>query len=347
MAVRFIINLLLLAVIVGGIYYLVINVQNPSSILSHGLNITTTQAANLSYPTTTIRPNIIPQNEAVAYALSLINKDRQAFGLQNVTYANETSGQQHSESMLQNDYFSHWDIYGMKPYMRYTLLGGNQSVQENVAFVSNSSGINVTQELQQMEYNMMYNDQACCNNGHRYNILNPLHNQVSIGIAYNSTTIFFTEDFINNYVNWFDNTPSYNNGNVQLKGQVIGSYPLKNVEVTYDPPVTNLTRAQLGASPYNSDYGNGKNVAGIAYTVGNERFYYSGVMNLNATTYAVQGNKFDVEFNMHNLTNTYGPGEYTVVLIGNYTRNQSVQFVMSTYTIFINSSLAAFTPKNI
>lgn len=49
---------------------------------------------------------------------------------------------------------------------------------------------------------MMNYDAACCNNGHRDNILDSLHNQVSIGIAYSqqTDTLYFVEDFQNSYV---------------------------------------------------------------------------------------------------------------------------------------------------
>ena len=68
------------------------------------------------------------------YVLSLINKDRNQYGLGNVTLSSTSSGQQHTQSMLNYHYFSHWDIYGLKPYMRYTLLGGLGAVSENIAF---------------------------------------------------------------------------------------------------------------------------------------------------------------------------------------------------------------------
>ncbi len=85
----------------------------------------------------------------------------------------------------------------MKPYMRYTLLGGNGVVDENIAYMYNSSGINAVNALKEMEYNFMYNDYNCCNNGHRKNILTPQHNEVSIGVAFNATSVYLVEDFIN------------------------------------------------------------------------------------------------------------------------------------------------------
>src|SRR5271168_2868739 len=74
--------------------------------------------SNLNFPNVTSQSNPnVSSGPLINYALSLINKDRATYGLKNVTLSPITSAQQHSESMLQYNYFSHWDIYGMKPYM--------------------------------------------------------------------------------------------------------------------------------------------------------------------------------------------------------------------------------------
>jgi len=46
------------------------------------------------------------------------------------------------------------------------------------------------------EWSMMYNDEVCCNNGHRMNILSSSYTEVAIGVAYSSSNeIWFVEDF--------------------------------------------------------------------------------------------------------------------------------------------------------
>lgn len=295
-----------------------------------------------------IRPTTINQSRLAEYALQLINNDRAKYGLAPVTLSNEPSAQQHADNMLANNYFSHWDLYGMKPYMRYTLLGGNGSVTENVAYeyasecgVMGCTGtINANQSLQKMEYNMMYNDSACCNNGHRDNILNPYHNQVSIGVAYNSSTIYFVEDFINNYISWSGNTPAYgSNGEVYLEGSIQPGYSLSQVSVSYDPPVQNLTRQTVPAGPYSY----GTEVAGV---VGSPLYYYQNISTIVADTYSNSGNDFAVDFNIRNLIKRYGAGEYTVMLLLNDSR-AGPGFTGSTYTIFINRRDAQYMPGNV
>ena len=170
--------LLFLFLVVAVFSYLYLHIPIGNLILNQ---FTTTIPQTTTIPTgnytTTISPSTIPttissgQNPSLyQYALSLINNDRAQYGLAPVTLSNEPSAQQHSQSMLDNNYFSHWDTYGMKPYMRYTLLGGTQGVAENIAYQSGSSctllfcsgNINPQNALQEMEYSMMYNDSACC-----------------------------------------------------------------------------------------------------------------------------------------------------------------------------------------
>jgi uncharacterized protein YkwD len=307
-------------------------------------NLTGIGAINLSYPTTSITVAQLPQNETYAYVLSLINNDRNTFGLGNVSYSNITSAQQHASNMLQYGYLSHWDVYGMKPYMRYTLLGGKGAVEENVAYTYNSSGVNVLADLKQMEYSMMYNDEQCCNNGHRNNILDQYHNQVSIGVAYNATTIYLVEDFIDNYVSWFYGTPSYQNGIVNLQGTAGGSYSLAEVEISYDALATPMTVGQLKNT---SEYSYGTTIAAIGYRRGNEIIYFPSLRTINATTYTTQGGNFDVAFNMSGLQNQYGAGEYTVMVWLQNSTTQNASFVGSAYTIFINQSGQQYVPPSV
>ncbi len=280
------------------------------------------------------------------YALTLINQDRAKYGLQSVTLSGEPSGLQHANSMLQYDYFSHWDIYGMKPYMRYTALGGTGAVSENVAYQSASAcslfgctgTIDPQQSIQAMEYSMMYNDSTCCNNGHRDNILNPNHNQVSIGIAYNGSAIYFTEDFIDNYINW-GNSPGYAQDTVYLNGTLQSGYTISQIEVSYDPTVQGMSRSQLDNT---SDYGYGTAIAGV---VQSPLYYYPNIQTIDASEYNVNGNQFTVSFNMQQLISQYGAGEYTVMVYLDNSTGGS--FIGSTYTLFLDSNGNAQVPSNI
>ncbi len=283
------------------------------------------------------------------YMLSLINKDRQKYGLTNVTLSIEPSGQQHAQSMFEYDYFSHWDIYGMKPYMRYTLFGGTGAVDENIAYYHSSEctalgctgTVNPRVDLQKMEYSMMYNDSLCCNNGHRDNILDPEHNQVSIGIAYNASKIYLVEDFIDNYITWNANSYGFDpsNNEMYLFGTLQNGYALSSITIGFDAPVQNMSVAQLNNT---SSYSYGNQIAGV---VSSPNTYYNGISTIVADKYLINGDSFKVAFNLHNTVIKNGPGEYTVFVWLNGTKGNN--FVGSTYTIFIGKNDTAYVPNKI
>ncbi|MCL5239497.1 MAG: CAP domain-containing protein [Candidatus Marsarchaeota archaeon] len=327
-----------------------LNQNNP---LSSFVNVTSTVVSTVttagSAPaTTTVQSNYTQTSAALEqYALGLINADRQKYGLGNVTLSSEPSAQQHSDSMLVNNYFSHWDPYGMKPYMRYTLVGGLGAATENVAYRESEScgvfgctgNVNVKQALQQMEYDMMYNDSACCNNGHRDNILDPNHNQVSIGIAYNSSSVYFTEDFIDNYINWSNYGINPSTDEMYVEGKINGGSTLSTVQIAYDKPVENMTVAQLDNT---SSYSYGPTIAGV---VSSPLYYYANIETIVADQYSTSGKSFSVAFNMHNTISKNGPGEYTVLVWLNNTSGAG--FVGSTYTVFAGAGGSIYTPKNV
>lgn len=123
-----------------------------------------------------------------SYVLTLVNQDRAKNGSAPVVLDYNKAAQQHSDSMLYYSYFSHFDTQGLKPYMRYSMLGGLGADFENVAYLQYggthfTTTDSVEQAIKTLEESMVYNDSACCNNGHRDNIFNPLHNRLSIGVA--------------------------------------------------------------------------------------------------------------------------------------------------------------------
>ena len=161
--------------------------------------------ANVTYP--------MNYTTLANYALSLINQDRAPFGEPPLTLSTVSSAQQHADSMDYFGYFEHVDNQGYTPEQRFKMLGGAYGLigeNQGQSYCINSSDIQsslvspVSCNLQTIEngianseWGMMYNDEACCNNGHRMNILSSQYTQVAIGIAYdnNSNEVWFVEDF--------------------------------------------------------------------------------------------------------------------------------------------------------
>lgn len=266
--------------------------------------------------TTTIRPPTL-----VAYALSLINSDRQTHGLSNVSLSFVDSAQKHADSMLTSHYFSHWDTSGYKPYMRYTVSGGTGSVAENIAWQYSSAPVDVQAAITSLEWQMMYND-ADSGWGHRDNILNPFHNKVSIGIAYDTNNVYFVQDFIDEYVQW--STCSVTQNQVTLIGRLTRQMALSAVTIFYDSLPSNLTKDQLQNSPYNGGYTQGTFV-GMALPPG-----YTSVtgITITAQTWTQTGTSFHIQFNMASAFNTRGKGVYTIYL------QATSHNVLTTYSIW-------------
>lgn len=277
------------------------------------------------------------------FSLSLINNDRNSFGLGPVSLASIPSGQQHADSMLKYGYFSHWDVQGLKPYMRYSVLGGNGFVEENVAYEFTSlptilSVSSVERAITNLEHQMVYNDSACCQNGHRDNILNKFHNQVSIGIAYNSTDVFFVEDFITNYAGI--NLPvTQGSDTINFVGTTSQSLNPNSIQVFYDKTPSNLSVSTIESS-YNGPYDQGTFIGGILPPC--QSLFscpaYQGAITVQASTWNVASSNIDISFSLSNFIGKYGNGVYTLYLTQG---NQNNLEYLTSISIFVSSTTSS------
>jgi uncharacterized protein YkwD len=304
------ITLSIIAIIIGVLVwsspYLLSNILNSS--------VSPTPSASPSVPSTTPSgslPQTFSREELTNYALSLVNSDRQSKGLQNVTLSNVDSGQRHAENMLKNNFFSHWDMNGYKPYMRYTLAGGRGSVAENCAaqlgFYSN-----LKEALRNMEWGMMYDD-ADSDWGHRDNILDPLHNRVSIGIAYDNNDVYLVQDFEDDYISW--STLSLTN-QVVMQGTILkAGESISQVAIYFDNPMP-LTTQQLSNAPYQGGYDSGTYVGMVVSPppLGSQYQPPDEGILIIANTWNEAGQNFNIRFDVTTAFTQYGKGVYTLYL---------------------------------
>ncbi len=263
----------------------------------------------------------------VTYALGLINQDRASNGSGPVSLGYNQAAQQHADSMLYYGYFSHYDTQGYKPYMRYSLLGGTGADTENVAYFYYSvphflSTDSVESAIKDLEHSMVYNDSACCANGHRYNILNPLHNVVSIGVAYDGNTVYFDEEFENDYVNLTFTISSASSSNpyyVTMEGAPTHTVAAPNsLYIAFDNTPQPATQAQLNSAPH--EYGPGTLVGGVlpkqcfSGLCGPCNQFSSGT-TVCADTWKFTPSAVDIAFPLEPFVKNYGPGVYTLYLI--------------------------------
>ncbi|ALI35569.1 hypothetical protein NMY3_01365 [Candidatus Nitrosocosmicus oleophilus] len=195
------------------------------SFLIFSLFIANVSLSHASNPISMINPkdSSNTMQELKNFALSKINEDRVKHGLSPLLQSNNTAAQIHANELLQTKTISHLTMDGFKPYMLYSLYNGTGYVQQNIgqiSYVISNEGQNYSKAsdlcydfkrfycpvidqykaINDLEYSMMNNDEVCCNNGHKNNILNKFHTHVSIGIAFNKYYFVMVQNFENHYL---------------------------------------------------------------------------------------------------------------------------------------------------
>jgi hypothetical protein len=124
------------------------------------------------------------------YVLALVNRDRAAEGLEPVEMVDVAakSAQRHVEDMVAHGFTAHWGTDGSVPEQRYTEAGGTDFVQENAACFFDAEQREIDPnpqydavQLEQIEAAFMA--EVPPNDGHRKNILKPVHKLLGIGLA--------------------------------------------------------------------------------------------------------------------------------------------------------------------
>jgi hypothetical protein len=211
--------------------------------------------------------------------------------------------------------------------MRYTLAGGEGSVSENIAWMYSSGLIDVKEALRNLEHSMIYDD-ASSEWGHKYNILTPFHNEVSIGVAFDNNNVYFVEDFENDYIGW--TTLTVAGTDVTMEGTLAQpNQSLQYVAIYYDNP-TILTTQQLGSSPYNGSYDSGTFV-GMALPSG---WNAVGGITITASNWTQTGQNFQINFDLSQAFNTYGKGVYTLCLQSNLSTSQTEDNSLTSYSVW-------------
>lgn len=161
--------------------------------------------------------------------LDLINQDRVASGLGKVEW-DETAAQAgvvHAQDMLENGYFSHWNLVGLGPDHRYSLAGGKHAVMENLHAFSYTFENGRGAPVEDWEAVIVQAQEGLMNSpGHRANILDPAHTHVGIGMAYDAATgqFYLAQEFTNQYVILAEDLPltAMPGSNLSLRGHVDG-----------------------------------------------------------------------------------------------------------------------------
>ncbi|MER3408498.1 MAG: hypothetical protein C4292_07290 [Nitrososphaera sp.] len=310
------------------------NVENPDTIRS---NVDYKELCN-SITTTTI----INHGDLVIHALQLINKDRADFGLPPVKLSINQAAQIHAEDVYRTKQISHWMTNGEKPYMTYTRYNGMGSVSQNVSVdgytledYAKCKSLSVicekmvpTEEIKKLEHMLVYDDEKCCNNGHRDNILDPYHTHVSIGIAYDDYYFTMVQNFENNYGLHISEA----NGQVMVSGQLARG-TLEQMDIYYDEMPTSTT---YDLNKDARSYSFGEIVASVVRPP-EPGYYYEqpeGYSLIIANDWTIeQNNSINVSFDLSQVAKK--DGVYTILAF--VKDNNGKIFEATSYSIFVKS----------
>lgn len=180
-----------------------------------------------------------------------INRDRTAAGRKPVAYAPELSAaaDRHAAEMVREDYSSHWNRAGWKPYMRYSQAGIRDATAENVAAYWCSGCAFNLQKLRSEALNshQSFMDEEPPLDGHRKSILDPAHTHAGIGLAFSNTGFRMIELFSGRYVE-LEALPLRVklHQNFRVRGRVQArDMELLSISVFYEPLPEPMTPAQL------------------------------------------------------------------------------------------------------
>ena len=287
------------------------------------------------------QPSTMPREELVQHVLNRINKDRADSGLLPVELSSNQAAQIHAEDVFRTRQISHWMTNGEKPYMTYTQYDGEGSVQQNVAIAGFSpeqyeqcvtnvliecEEIEPLSTIDQLQYEMMYNDKECCNDGHKNNILNPRHTHVSIGIVYDQYYLALVQNFENNY----GLDVEVEDSEIEMSGTLLDGQ-LDHIAVYYDEMPTQAVYEQ------NKDllsYSAGELVAVVVKPLPPGYYYESleGYDVIEADRWIQQRDSVNVGFDLADAVDK--DGTYTLFAL---VKDGEEMFDVTSYSVFVNS----------
>lgn len=281
-------------------------------------------------------------SELKQLALEQINKDRAKFNLQPVKLSSNIAAQVHAEDVLKTEQISHWMTNGEKPYMTYSRYDGLGYVAQNVVIQNTVGGdafgdahiqlckngqaicdkLDVRKALDNGEYAMMYEDKDCCADGHRLNILDVHHTDVSIGIAFNGFFFVMVQNFENNYLQLGEPLTN-DNTHIHIAG-TLQQGNLANVVVFFDDTPTALVYEK---NKQQKSYSLGTAIAGIAPP----NYRYDNITTIQANHWATDDKAIDIQFDLTPILSK--EGVYTIVTyVDDKDKNL---FPVTSYSLFV------------
>jgi uncharacterized protein YkwD len=151
---------------------------------------------------------LLAHPEAERYMLALINRDREAEGLEPVEWdpIAAKAGLAHSDDMAASGYTAHIGTDGSNPELRYTEAGGEDMSQENAGCFADAKARDLDPDprfdpalIEKVQAAFMAEKPP--QDGHRKNILRPWHSHVGVGLsqAKGVPVVCMAQEFIDRY----------------------------------------------------------------------------------------------------------------------------------------------------
>ncbi len=216
-----------------------------------------------------VAPATLP--EIRSELLYLINTERILAQVPPLNLGYNASAQQHSESMKQYGYRSHWDLHGLTPQMRYTLAGGTNRVRQNIVGpislpASNETGLENWRAVISDTHQGFMSRSA-----ERANVLDPWHRSVSLGLSCNEFECWVVQQFETDHLN-FSKPPSVSGTILDMVVQLSEGIEIDALAVWFHPHPRRLSLGQLDAT---YRYGFGQKPATFIRPPASPENYYS------------------------------------------------------------------------
>jgi uncharacterized protein YkwD len=203
-------------------------------------------------------PKLLEYTEAQRFMLGLINRDRKKAGLSAVVLdeAASKAGVRHARDMAAKGFTGHLGSDGSTPEQRYSESGGTDFVQENSACISDTveRGNDETRRFDAAKLaalHEMFMAEVPPNDGHRRNVLKPLHNRVGIGLAQplGVRQPCLTQEFVDDYGD-YEPLPQKPKASLHVAGAVSAPLVFGGVGIGRTPLPQPLPRDRLNGSAY-------------------------------------------------------------------------------------------------
>ncbi|HXI13576.1 MAG TPA: CAP domain-containing protein [Thermoanaerobaculia bacterium] len=223
----------------------VFSVRLSLGILALSLTPSLTEARPTSYESLRerIREELLDEinNDRVAARLAPVVLDPQA----------STIADQYCEQQVRDRSTGHFSLTGLSPYMRYSLGGGYDGLNENTAaWSANYDFAAAAVPALVLRSHRTMVSEAPPADGHRRTILDPLATHVGLGFAWHRGEVRMAEEFLRRYVGFLDALPRHASlsSRLTLRGKPISGYEVSAVTIHFEKhprPISRRAAARI------------------------------------------------------------------------------------------------------